>query len=60
MTLEEFQRLCDRFTNKKLFVTDRRGEFVRDAGGNLSKVNYDNLDEGRLRTVEPPPAGLVA
>jgi N-acetyl sugar amidotransferase len=44
MTLEEFVRVCDRFTNKKLFLTDARGELVRDRHGNLTKVNYDNVD----------------
>lgn len=42
MSLEEFDRVCDRFTNKKLFVCDSRGNLVRDAEGNLTKVNYDN------------------
>jgi hypothetical protein len=35
--------VCDRFTNKKLFVTDRRGELVHDSHGNLVKTNYDNV-----------------
>ena len=42
MTLEEFVRICDRFTNKKLFVTDNRGQLIKDRDGNLSKTNYDN------------------
>lgn len=42
MTLEEFQTVCDRFTNRKIFVTDRRGNLVRDREGNLAKLNYDN------------------
>lgn len=42
LTLDEFQDICDRFTNKRLFETDRHGELVRDVGGNLTKVNYDN------------------
>lgn len=42
MDLEEFVRVCDRFTNKKLFALDGRGQLVKDAGGNLTKVNYDN------------------
>lgn len=42
MTLEEFQTVCDRFTNRKIFVTDRRGNLVRDREGNLTKLNYDN------------------
>jgi N-acetyl sugar amidotransferase len=42
MTMEDFVRVCDRFTNKKLFVCDARGELVKDRDGNLTKVNYDN------------------
>jgi len=46
MTLEEFIRVCDRFTNKKLFVCDSRGNLVKDKYGNLTKINYDNVDAG--------------
>ncbi|OEE76422.1 flagellin modification protein, PseA [Vibrio genomosp. F6 str. FF-238] len=42
MSKEEFDEICDRFTNKKLFKTDRKGNLVRDAKGNLTKLNYDN------------------
>jgi len=42
MPLDEFQRICDRFTNKKLFLTDARGSLVKGADGSLTKVNYDN------------------
>jgi hypothetical protein len=41
---EEFELICDRFTNKKLFRTDARGALVREADGSLTKVNYDNLE----------------
>ncbi|MBI5482353.1 MAG: N-acetyl sugar amidotransferase [Deltaproteobacteria bacterium] len=44
MTREEFVRVCDRFTNKKLFVCDARGELVKDRHGNLTKLNYDNVE----------------
>lgn len=44
MTLDEFIKTCDRFTNKKLFLCDSRGNLVKDKDGNLTKVNYDNLD----------------
>jgi N-acetyl sugar amidotransferase len=47
MSLEEFVRVCDRFTNKKLFLTDARGNLVKDRSGNLTKINYDNLPEER-------------
>lgn len=39
---EEFIRICDRFTNKKLFACDARGNLVKDHEGNLTKANYDN------------------
>lgn len=42
MDLDEFIRICDRFTNKKLFRTDRNGNFVKDREGNLTKIAYDN------------------
>jgi N-acetyl sugar amidotransferase len=44
MSLDEFIRICDRFTNKKLFLCDARGELIKDRHGNLTKVNYDNAD----------------
>lgn len=43
MDVEEFIKTCDRFTNKKLFVCDSRGNLVKDKQGNLTKVNYDNI-----------------
>lgn len=43
MSVEEFVRVCDRFTNKKLFLTDSRGVLVKDRHGNLTKINYDNV-----------------
>jgi N-acetyl sugar amidotransferase len=42
LTIDEFIRICDRFTTKKLFVCDARGNLVKDRRGNLTKVNYDN------------------
>lgn len=40
MSVEEFIKICDRFTNKKLFVTDARGNLVKDRFGNLVKKEY--------------------
>jgi len=37
ITLDEFVQICDRFTNKKLFLTDARGNLVKDRHGNLTK-----------------------
>ena len=42
MTIDEFILVCDRFTNKKLFQTDPRGNLIKDRYGNLTKINYDN------------------
>lgn len=44
MTVEEFVKVCDRFTNRKLFECDSRGDLVKDAAGNLTKINYDNVE----------------
>lgn len=42
MSVDEFIKLCDQFTNKKLFKKDSRGNLVKDKQGNLTKVRYDN------------------
>ncbi len=44
MTRDEFIAVCDRFTNKKLFVCDARGNLLKDKDGNLTKRNYDNAE----------------
>jgi len=43
LTVDEFIKICDRFTNKKLFKLDARGELIKDKRGNLTKTNYDNV-----------------
>jgi len=43
MDLDDFVRTCDRFTNRKLFLTDARGNLIKDRHGNLTKMNYDNV-----------------
>ena len=40
MTVEEFVKICDQFTNKKIFKTDARGNLVKDAKGNLIKLYH--------------------
>lgn len=42
LTIEEFDVICDRFTNHELFETKRDGTLVRDSHKNLVKKNYDN------------------
>ncbi len=48
MTLDEFIDVCDRFTNKPLFVSDAHGRLVKDRDGNLTKINDDNVDPERV------------
>ncbi|MBM3350153.1 MAG: N-acetyl sugar amidotransferase, partial [Betaproteobacteria bacterium] len=43
MDVDEFIRVCDKFTNKKIFKRDVSGALIKDRDGNLSKLNYDNL-----------------
>lgn len=43
MTVEEFIKVCDRFTNKKIFKRHPDGSLVKDSHGNLTKINYDNV-----------------
>ncbi len=42
MTTDEFIKVCDRFTNKKIFKRDASGALVKDRHGNLEKLNHDN------------------
>lgn len=42
LTVDEFTAICDKFTNKKIFMRDSSGAFIKDRLGNLSKINYDN------------------
>ena len=45
VTVDEFIKICDEFTNKKLFLTDKNGKLIKDKNGNLTKINYDNVEE---------------
>lgn len=38
ITVDEFTLICDRFTNKKIFQTDSRGNLVKDKYGNLKRL----------------------
>jgi len=42
LTVEDFQGICDQFTNKRIFKRDAAGALIRDKHGNLEKINYDN------------------
>jgi len=45
MTIDEFDSICDRFTNKNLFLQDKNGQLIRDSSNSLVKINYENLKE---------------
>lgn len=40
ITVDEFIRICDKFTNKKLFLKDAKGNLLKDRQGNLTKIRY--------------------
>lgn len=42
LSVDEFVRICDKFTNKKIFLRDASGDLLKDRHGNLTKTNYDN------------------
>ena len=42
ISIDQFIKTCDNFTNKELFKCDSRGSLIKDAHGNLTKINYDS------------------
>jgi len=42
LSMEEFLKICDKFTNKELFKKDNSGNILRDEADNLEKIVYDN------------------
>lgn len=44
LSLEEFTKICDKFTNKKIFKCNQAGELIKDDFGNLVKMheNFNN------------------
>jgi hypothetical protein len=42
MTIGEFDAICERFTNRDLFLKDENRKLIRDASNSLIKVNYEN------------------
>ena len=57
MTRPQFDDVCDRFTNRALFRTTRSGELLRDAQGNLAKINDDNVDDAIVDDAKVDSAG---
>jgi N-acetyl sugar amidotransferase len=42
LSVEEFNTICDRFTNGNIFIKSQSGDYLRDKNFNLIKKNYDN------------------
>jgi N-acetyl sugar amidotransferase len=42
MSVDEFVRICDTYTNKRIFLREPDGALKKDRLGNLTKTNYDN------------------
>lgn len=40
ISIDEFEKICDKFTNKRLFKVDARGNLVKDAQHNLIKLYH--------------------
>ena len=40
MSVDEFIHICDKFTNKKLFLKESNGNLAKDKRGNLTKIKY--------------------
>jgi N-acetyl sugar amidotransferase len=38
MSVEEFIKICDKYTNRKIFKTDARGELIKDKHSNVIKL----------------------
>jgi N-acetyl sugar amidotransferase len=43
MSMDEFIKTCDKFTNKSLFELDAKGNLIKDKNGDIIKNNYDNV-----------------
>ncbi len=41
---KDFIKICDKFTNKKIFKCDQKGDLIKDESGSLIKLIYDNND----------------
>ena len=42
LDIDQFIKICDKFTNKKVFKVDARGNLVKDKDYNLVKLYYPN------------------
>ncbi len=43
LSVDDFVKICDRFTNKKIFKRDAKGSLFKSPDGSPIKINYDNV-----------------
>ncbi|HLD82957.1 MAG TPA: N-acetyl sugar amidotransferase [Candidatus Omnitrophota bacterium] len=56
---EEFFKTLDRFTNRKIFLTDKNGNFVRDKFKEVIKIDYGYQSEDRQYS-QPEPCAEIS
>ena len=42
VNLNEFIKICDEFTNKKIFKCDQSGKLIKNKNNEPTKIKYDN------------------
>jgi N-acetyl sugar amidotransferase len=42
ISYDEFIKICEKYTDKKLFKKDKNGKLIRNQEGNIEKNSYDN------------------
>ena len=43
LSKSDFDRICDQFTNRSIFKTDKSGSLIRRTDGSPAKTNFDNI-----------------
>jgi N-acetyl sugar amidotransferase len=48
LTVEDFVKICDRFTNKKIFKLDAKGNLIKDKRLNLQRIDAEDLAADKI------------
>ena len=60
LSVEEFTKICDRFTNKNIFKKDSQGNLLRDKDGNLQRIDPQPWDIPAQNNQTKPVSQKVA
>lgn len=52
MSVDEFIKICDKFTNKKIFHLDAQGNLLKDRYGNLTKLCYPDDEQVVIQPIK--------